>query len=202
MNPKLKDSFNQINQFNNKSISIPEQTSLDSDNCYKDMRNYTSTGIGKYNLSSRTYLNSCNTSPGINVNSQYGVNAAQVDIESEFRGLNYINTKCYDPETDPMTKFNKEKKRNVVNVSKECDKKLITEYTKNNRVCDNISLIQQNRFDYQLYPLEIQCNNYIGANTRLLERDSVRKVPDIKLTNTKFCGNILGSTDKSDCAFF
>jgi hypothetical protein len=175
-NPKLSKHIDETCKF---SIKMPEQASLDSDKTTELLRNYESVGPGIYRLNQRTYAEYCfQEFPGYISNSNYGPLSKSIDIESEFYGLNYPNTKCgFDPKIDPVEKFKKSQIQFFKNYSdkkshkKDCKETLIPIYTKNQKYCDNINTIQQNRFDYQLVPLEIQSNSYIGENTRLLRFD-------------------------------
>lgn len=92
-----------------------------------------------------------------------------VDIESELRGQTRNLSRCPEHKFDP-SKFK------PINVTlNECkDKKLIPEYTRENRSCNVLSGISINRFnplceDPLIY---IQSNSYIGANTRLEIKDA------------------------------
>jgi hypothetical protein len=198
MNPKIFQNLCDM-----QSLSMPDQTGLDSDKSVKKLRTYESTQPGDYKLSDRIYQDSClMIFPGYNVNSNFGVDSNRVDIESEFRGLNYINSKCHDIKDDPVTKFKSELKKNTVVDT--CGPQLIPEYTKNKRACSNISDIQQDRFDYPLYPSEVQSNDYIGSNTRQMARDTEALVVIDRNQKTKescLCGTFLWSHSESDCQF-
>lgn len=169
MNPKISQGLTDLENFN---LRMPLEASLDSDEATAFLRTRESLMPGLYHLGDKVYENSCfQQFPGYIASGDYGVSPNRIDIESEFRGLNYRNSKAHDLSKDPLVKFRKMETRTLEN----CKTALVPEYTKERRACSNISSIQQNRFDYPLFPLEVQGNDYIGENTRLQARDFFSK---------------------------
>ena len=101
------------------------------------------------------------------------VPAESVDIESDLRGQNLLNSKC------PTHKFNPMTAKSVEWNIKECDNNLLVpEYTRMNKGCNTLSGITINRFNplnEDLQSLEkIHSNNYTGSNTRLQIKDAFK----------------------------
>ena len=199
MEGKIAKNTTDLNKF---TIALPVEANLISDCSEKQ-----STLPGIYKLSDRTFFKPCYQEfPGYNIDASYGPNLKQIDIDSEFRGLNYLNSKCPDPKTDPIVKFRKSK--SVKTFSGECDSWFVPEYTKNHKSCESINVIQQNRFEFPLYEMKVQSNSYIGENTRLLQKDlEVKKEQSepkkVMMGYTENCGQLFGgSVYSQDCSNF
>lgn len=98
----------------------------------------------------------------------------KVDIESDLRGQNYMNSRC------PTHKYNPELQKTYNETLKNCEKNVefIPEYTRLNKACNIFNGISINRFsplcdDVQALN-KIHSNNYIGTNTRLQVKDAIK----------------------------
>jgi hypothetical protein len=196
-NPKIKKSVKDLEKF---QIKMPEQAGLTHE-CY---RTNELTRPGEYQLTTHNMPECFNEKPGYFVDG-YAPSSMYIDIESEFRGLNYRNTRCHTMENDPIHVF-----RNMKNKKTEamidCDPQMNTVYTKRKRTCNNVSLISQNRFDYLSKPLAIQSNTYIGDNSRLMARDLEQKKQEKldrnpKLPTKCYCGKLPESHFSNDCMY-
>ena len=162
MNPKISESTNDMEKF----LTMPKETNLLQDCFSKE-----STGAGLYQLNTPIEEECFQEQTGFITRGNTRFVPSLIDIESEIRGLNYKNSKCHELKDDPLNKFRTMVPIDIV----KCKPMLKTVYTKNQRACDNISLIQQNRFEYLNRPLVVQSNDFIGSNTRLEVRDSYKK---------------------------
>lgn len=194
-NPKIKQSVEDLEKF---QIKMPVETGLSRD-CFRKRE---MEGPGMYQLSSHTETECFQEYPGYLTSGNSRPIPGVIDVESEFRGLNYRNTRCHTTENDPISVFRKMKSTKV----DDCNPQMRTEYTKNQRSCNNISFITQNRFEYLTKPLTVQSNSYIGENTRLkvknLEREKQQKFNrNPILPNPCNCGKLSESHFSSECSY-
>jgi len=108
-----------------------------------------------------------------------------IDIESELRGQTRNLSRCPQHKFDPTT-------FKPINIKlNECkDKKLVPEYTRENRSCNVLSGITINRFNplCEDSTVNIHNNTYIGSNTRLEIKDafSQKRQEEIKKESFDF----------------
>lgn len=156
--------FNATGNNNESIMTEPVETNLKSGETIEQQRAFQSSQPGNYKLTENAYIQS--QGQGF-VKSLSDI----VDIESEFRNLGVLNTKVYDPETDPYQKYQKRKQASQIEIPR-----MNPNHTKSHRSTDNISFIQVNRFDYQTVPVEIYSNSNIGSNTRLDIKDRIKNL--------------------------
>lgn len=106
-------------------------------------------------------------------NPMNSISSDKVDIESDLRGQNYINSRC------PTHKYNPNLQKPYTEKINDCQKQLVPEYTRLNKACNIFSGISINRFsplcdDVQALE-KIHSNKYIGTNTRLQIKDAFEK---------------------------
>ena len=190
-NPKLKTCINDIEKF---QLRMPVETNMSQDGYFLKEK----TGPGLYQLHTHT-ISECNQeAPGFINSGIANPTSNLVNLESQFRGLSNINTRCPDMKIDPLVTFKKEK--NVF--SAKCTDELKNIYTKEKKGCSSVTMYQQNRFDYLSEPMLVQQNSYIGTNTRLQSRDAVKPVNrNQHLPNPCNCGRITESHFSSDCSY-
>src|SRR4029079_6582730 len=173
---------------NQKSITEPAFTRLGYDECDMLLENYESISPGLYKLKDRTFEDSCHmVHPGYN-NRQSGIIAQSVDVESEIKGLNYLNSKCPSKRYNPLKNCKTCQKCNLgipcgcahcnegLHYKRpECDEQLLPIQTKTFKPCGNIAAKYIDRFENLCFnvqdPSRIHSNQYIGDNTRLRTRD-------------------------------
>lgn len=98
----------------------------------------------------------------------------KVDIESDLRGQNFLNSKCTEH------KYNPNLQKPYTETLKDCEtNELVPEYTRLNRSCNVLSGISINRFSPLCDDIQsldkIHNNSYIGKNTRLQVKDAFKK---------------------------
>jgi hypothetical protein len=204
---------------NQKSITEPEFTRLGYDPCDILLENYESISPGLYKLKDRTMEDSCHMDHSGYNNRQSGILAKSVDIESEIKGLNYLNSKCPSKRYNPLQNCKTCQKCNLglpcgcahcnegAHYKRpQCDEQLVPFQAKTFKPCGNIAAQYQDRFQNLCVdvqdPSRIHSNAYIGANTRINSRDAtfkdnkhLRKVALLadnskKYSNLDFCGPV------------
>ena len=179
-NPRILASIKAM-----ETITLPDQTRFKSElnncgpnsdiECFKRMRLNETHGPGVYQLNSNRINNPLFSEvPGQNV---FAPKASVIDIESEFRGLNNINTKCPNPANDPYLKFQKNivETRNGFNPNHQISTTLLSQSTKTNKSCESVMSIKQDRYEFPTRPMQIQSNNVIGVNSRQSVKDKIRR---------------------------
>lgn len=190
MNPKIASSFSDTLKF---QIKTPESASLKSDHCKVDYRLKETLGPGNYKLSEKRPPNCIQGFPGYNT-SNSGPVKSLVDLESEFRGLNYLNSKCPEFNANPLL-YKRDK-----SILFECKPQLVPESTKNSKSCQNISEIDYNRYEMPLKNFNIQGNSYIGQNTRTFVKDNTPKKTHVSIV--KDTCNCYSGSHTLGCNFF
>lgn len=195
INPKIIDNISTLEEFTKRpQLEAPIDSNLFSidNNTFENNKMNESIRPGLYSLQDYNFTDCYQEFPGFNRSNVYG--PREIDLESDFRGIgsSHYLTKNDSLENDPYLNFQKELENNKYrNSNVNCINQFIPEYTKTSKACDNISIIQQDRFEFPLVDMEIQSNNLIGDNSRLRMRDiEATKIIDRTGSNG---GNVMGS---------
>lgn len=154
-------------------ISEPRLVNLNHDSCAYNLSISESMAPGLYNLNQRVHYDSCMMNhPGFIAHNQSGgILASHVDVDSELRNLNYINSKCPESRYNPM----KDTKYKQLNDKPSCSTQLIPKYTKQPKACNDITSQNINRFEPLCVDVQkinrIHSNDYFGKPTRLMMKD-------------------------------
>jgi len=164
--PNIKKSVDNINQFltplNNRII-------CDESTKFKESKRQ-----GNYFLSERTMTNpSCYTPyQQVSGNGLPISNESVVDLDSELRGINHINSGCDTQKLKKKSKFNKSSNLKLTS-SENCY--LTPTDTRQHKSCQPQNEKKNYRFDFPLQETVLQPNSYIGVNTRLLVKQELEK---------------------------
>jgi len=169
MTDKVKNSCKDLEQF---QLTEPSFSRLGYDSNCLDERNKESTGPGMYrmNVITPSPLNQPMSCQGYNTTNS-GSAASNVDIESSFRGLGILNSKCATNKNDPVEIFRKMVDNNKPNFQ-EIEHQLCPVQSKTFKSAASITSMTSDRFDFPIRDMVIQPNSYIGQNTRLAMKDN------------------------------
>lgn len=158
-------SVDSINQF----IS-PINTGFANDSCISSDTDQ-SVKPGRYRMTERTtFKPDCYMDHQIMSGNGLPV-AGIVDLESELRGNNHINSKCDSQTLKRKNVFNMKSVNNLNNCIP--NQQLTAVDTRIKKACKSESRI--NRFGFPLEKYPITSNNYIGMNTRLNAKRKTEK---------------------------
>lgn len=156
----VKNSADVINQF---LTPINDRSLLESSYSSKP---------GNYKLTERTMTN-----PGCYFDYQnmsgkglFVSNENVVDLESELRGITHINSRSDSQKLKKKSKFTT---KNNLKVLPYCSDFLTSSETRQQKPCTSERVI--NRFDFPREKMVIQSNDYIGVNTRLINKQNIEK---------------------------
>ena len=158
-------------------LSEPSFSRLGYDTNCLDERNKESSGPGMYrmNVIPPRLLNQPMSCQGYNT-SNSGSASSNVDIESSFRGLGVLNSKCMTNKNDPVEIFRKMVDDNKSKFQ-EIEHKLCPVQSKSSKSSASVTSVSSDRFDFPTRDMIIQPNSYIGQNTRLAMKDNYAKQP-------------------------
>lgn len=176
---------------------------------------------GLYHLEDHTSSKSCHMGfPGYLPQNE-GVLSSSIDVESELKRLNYINSKSPESRYNPIKNCKDCKKygtgiycshsvKNTHNhVLTDCDNQLIPQYTRELKACNDITSININRFEPLCVDVQkdkrIHNNSYIGSQTRNESKDITRKLRQTLKTpifeNVCKCGKLMNIHSSLGCIY-
>lgn len=224
--PRWRDcKINKTKQIPQHGITEPRLTGLGYDSCAYKLDNMESMSPGMYHMNDRTHYDSCFMGhPGYLANSEgKGVLSNKIDVESELKSLNYINSKCPETRYNPILNCKKCKKCNTgipcgcPHCKKDphgykkpnCAPEFVPEYTREPKSCNDITSLNINRFTPLCLDVQrknrIHSNDYIGRLTRQDTKDVTRYIrknmPKAEFEEHCDCTKIIGKHSALDCLY-
>lgn len=216
-------SIKKTNEIPLHGIEEPTLNSLGYDSDAYKTKISESIKPGLYHLNDHTSSKSCHMGfPGYLPQNE-GVMPCYIDVESELKRLNYINSKAPESRYNPTKNCKDCEKcdtgipcgcshceKNIHNYElTDCDNQLIPQYTRELKACNDITSININRFEPLCVDVQINkrihSNTYIGSQTRNESKDMTRKLRQTIKTpifeNVCKCGKLFNLHSSLGCTY-